>query len=423
MDLAKYLYLLLLLLMVVSSSCFKREHKNPIDPETPGEEIDINFSALSFDKRVELQWSMPDLQNLSAFRLYRRTDENAGFILLNELPPSQLAYSDTTVSYNSKYSYHITLLGGTSESNPSKTVTITPGPGYNWILDRWDYQLLKTTYDVEHIIKRYNLDWPPSDFAIAPDTGIAVIVYVLGSLVEKIDTKNNVRIEAIYELKRPHAVVYDSTGRCFWIVDSTGSLVKTGLDASSFQRIDSTLQKPVWLSVTEGAGVVNVVDAGSKTIVRYNREGDIIEKITHINGERLSGPEKYLVDELRERIWLVDGNNQKEYLYSKNYNDILFTKIDSLQNIGALCLSPVDGSIYIVDLNEQNSQIMQLSPYGNRQLVVTNLNFPLSVEVNHYDESILIADTYNSQVKHYDNEKKNIGTIKTLNYPLKVIVE
>jgi DNA-binding beta-propeller fold protein YncE len=413
----------LIILGLSNLNCFKREHKNPIDPNTPDEIIDTHISILSFDKRVELEWGKPDMQNLTAFRLYRKAEYDSGFILVDELSPAQHHYSDTTVTYNTRYSYNLTLIGGANESNPSKTVSIIPGPGYNWILDRGGYQLIKTTYDAEHVIKIYDRDWPPSDMAIDPESGIVVIVHAIGSLIEKLDTKNNVRLEAYNDATRPYAVVYDSTGQCFWMVDTTGSLIKTGLNESGFQIIDSTLKKPVWLSVAENSGMIHVVDRGNNSIIQYNRDGEITDKISIINDKRLMGPEKYLIDERYNRIWLVDHTNQKDILYSKYIDDFLYSKIDSFENIGDICLSPKDESLYTVNMNEQNSQVMQLFPSGNRQLVVGNLYYPFSIAVSPYDESILIADTYNSQVKHYDYEQKIIGTLQNLVSPLKVFIE
>jgi hypothetical protein len=423
MYVLRWFYILFFILLFLIPSCFEREHKNPIDPETPDKEIDINLSILSFDKRIELAWCKPDLINLSAIRLYRQAGQEADFILLTQLAPTQLMYSDTTANYYIKYSYYLTLVGGTNESNPSKIVSITPGPGYNWILDRWDYQLIKTTYDTEHMLKIYNLDWPPSDFAIAREAGVAVIVYVLGNLVEKYDTKQNIRLEATYEIPRPYNVIYDAPGRSFWITDSTGSLYKTGIDASGFTKIDSTLMKPLWLSVFENAGIINVIDAGSQKIMQYDRSGAFVGEITHINNKRLKGPEKYLCDEEEQRIWLVDGDNHKEYLYTKHLNDAFFAVIDSFENIGDMRLSSIDESIYLIELNGQNSQIMQLYPSTNRHFLIGNLNYPLGIAVNPYDESLLVAETYNSRVKHYNFQQNIIGILTGLNFPFKVTIE
>lgn len=405
------------------TACFKREHNNVFDPETTIKQLNLYVSVISFEKRVELNWGIPDQQHFDAFRVYRKGEGESEFTLLAELPATRLYYNDTTAIYNSTYYYYLTIKSGINESKPSETVSITPGPGYNWILDRWGYQLIQTTYDTKHLIKQYNLDWPPSDFALARDKNIIIITYVLGSLIEKIDTKNNLRIEAYYDAPRPDAVVYDSTGQTFWIADTTGSIIKTGVDASGFQMIDNTLSKPLWLSVAENSGIVSVVDIKKKMIIQYNRNGERIGEISRVNSKPLSGPEKFIIDERYGRIWLVDGDSTRDVLYSKHTEESQYIKIDSLDNIGDICLSPNDDSIYLVHLDGNFSQVLQLFPSGKRQVVVDNLYYPLSIAINSYDNSLCIADTYNSQVKHYDNEQNIIGILSNLVFPLKVIIE
>ena len=52
---------------------------------------------------------------------------------------------------------------------------------------------------------------------------------------------------------------------------------------------------------------------------------------------------------------------------------------------------------------------MKLYANGIRQTLINDLYYPLDLVINNYDETILIADSYDSSVLHYDQNNILLG--------------
>ena len=118
-------------------SCSERKQDNPFDPsgETP-----IHLSAYSISERVDLSWNSPDIIDYTGFNIYRKNESSGGpFTRIGEVSRLFRNYTDTTISYGNTYIYYVKVASGHLESLPSRAVSVTPGPGFNWIVDDYSY--------------------------------------------------------------------------------------------------------------------------------------------------------------------------------------------------------------------------------------------------------------------------------------------
>jgi hypothetical protein len=384
------------------------------------------LSLLPVDNCNRLSWDTPLFNDYTGFNIYRQMETDTIYQLLRSLTRENLTYDDSSITYGMEHNYYFTIVGEYSESKPSAIQSTIPGRGYNWIIDKWGYQIFKTSYDTRYIILRNNKALPPQDMAIAKEYNLALIIYNYDNLVEIIDLTTGALINQQFTILTPYKACYDSTDNYFWVIDSSGPMYKINAVTFQLQLIDNNMINPIEMTISEQSGLINVVDFKAKMILRYNRQGIIIEVIDTINNFPLQGPKKFVYDERRERYWFLDSNNQKDYIYTKLSSETTFQCIDSLNIIGDFELHPAEDAILLISLSPDSknySSIMQLYANGDRQTIISNLIYPLDISINKYDESILIADSYYGRILHYDREYKLLGFSDTYNFPIKVLIE
>lgn len=410
-----FIYLLVLI------SCTEREQDNPFDPNG---EIPLYLSAHSISENVRLSWNSPNIVDYSGFNIYRRS-ENSGqdFTRIVELSRNVREYTDTTISYGTTYVYYIRLASGNLESRPSEPVPVTPGPGINWIVDETSYQVRKVSYDMSYTFIVYDA-YPnmPTDMAVSNSLNTGVILYNRASLIEKIDLSANL-LDTFDQIEYPYAVSYDPVGTLFWIVDSSGYLYTLDTKSNIIRNVFASFSKPIAIDIAPTKNLISVVDAGAKEVVQFNRSGVLVNRITSINENSLEGPYRYVIDEAHDRCWLVDGNSNIDYIYTKSFNDEEFFLADSSLNAGDIAVSRFSELAWYVSFARNQSVVLQLSAEGTRQLELAYFFNPYDLHVNQYDGSLIVVDSWNHKVLHYNESNRLIGKIENLIFPVKVVVQ
>jgi hypothetical protein len=174
-----------------------------------------------------------------------------------------------------------------------------------------------------------------------------------------------------------------------------------------------------------------VVDIGSKEIIQFNRSGIHVNTISKVNGKNLEGPARYIADDINDRDWMIDRNEILDRIYTKPQQSDMFTYADSLSKPGRLegasrsdlVTNPFNDLAWTILLNNQSSSVLQLSADGTRHWELTGFYNPYDLEINPYDGTLLVVDTGNSRVVHYDKSHNILGTAETLNFPIKVLIE
>jgi len=411
--------------LILTLSCSERNKGNPF--EVSGD-ISLLLNITSSDKRVELSWTSPVVDGYTGFNIYRKAEgfEDSFKRIASNLPPGTRKYIDDDIQYERTYIYNITITGLDVESRPSKNVRISPGPGYIWIVDKWGYQIIKTTYDLQKQILFYDTDSPPTNMALSKDLGVGIILYLNSNTVDKINL-NGKRIMRYNQIEYPMDIVYDSADSLFWIVDSSGILYSLDSKSDQIEKVSQSLTKPTSLSMDIERGLVSVIDRGKKEIVLFNRRGERFQTITSINEEKLSNPLQFAIDELNDRTWLIDREYEFDYIYAKGPGENDYTLLDSVQYKsdlnGDIEINKNDETSWFISYNKQNSTVVQLSATGSRQLVLSGYYDPYDILINPYDGTLLVADSGHSIVLHYNRNNTIIGQSQSLQFPVKVLVE
>ena len=420
----KISYLHSLFILVLFLSCSERKKDNPLDPNYPGSTSPINLSVLSFDNRIELKWNEPIITDYIGFRLYRKIEEtDTSFIQIAELLATTRIFNDYNIPFGKRYNYYITLVGTDSESKPSPVVSIIPGKGYNWVVDKYGYQILKLTYDAGHTILQIFTDWFPFDMAVAKEKSIGLITYPEAGKYEIINLNTGSIINSSFAIARPYVVEYDSAIGHFWLVDSSGYLYKINADNFNATLVSGNFDYPISVSITENPGLINIVDYGKKQIFQLNRAGTIENTISSINGHLLKQPEEFRQSSANGRQWLTDNTGNLSLIYTKPSGANQFTLIDSASNTGNIEISEFNDMLWYVSFASTNSSVVQLSPDGIRQQILSGFYSPWDINVNKYDGTLIIVDTGNSRILHLNNSGIEIGKSGNFNFPVKVVVE
>jgi len=417
----KMKYFVLLLILNLLISCSERDRDNPFDPSG---DIPLNLRARTIDESVELSWNNPDIVDYTGFNLYRKTEgSEQTFSRIAELPRITRNFTDTTISYGSTYIYFLRVASGSLESRPSEAVDVTPGPGSYWIVDETSYQIRKVSYDLSYTFLAIDT-YPamPTDMAISNSLETGVILYNRFSKVQEINLSANLKNE-YQQIEYPYAVAYDSIGTLFWIVDSSGYLYSLDTQSNVVRNISASLSKPIAIDIAPKNNLISVVDVGSKEIVQFNRSGVRVNTISSINGKPLEGPYRFVIDEKHERCWLVDGNSFIDYIYTKSLDDQTFFLADSALNAGDIEVSLSSENAWYVSFDRSESVVLQLSAEGTRQLELAYFFNPFDIQVNPYDGSLIVVDSWNGRILHYDGSNRLIGEMKNLIFPVKVAIQ
>jgi hypothetical protein len=411
----------LLILVLLILACAERSRDNPFDPTG---DIKLNLQVLSFDKKVELSWQNPSVEGYTGFNIYRKAEglDNSFKKIASGIAASQRFYQDRDITYGYTYSYYLTITGVDIESKPTEQVSILPGPGLNWIADKWGYQIVKTTYDLMHPIFFYQTNWPPTNLAISAELNHVLILYLDTGMMEKI-TLNGEYLQAYSDIGYPYDIAYEPQESLFWIIDSSGALYTLDTRTDQFKTITTGLSKPTAISIAPLSDLISVVDRLQRKIFQFRHDGSLYQTISRTNGKWLSGPTRYEIDEVHDREWLIDRNEEIDYIYTKSRQAENFNLIDSVYFSGDLAINALDGTCWYLSYNAQNSAVLQLSPDGTRQSEIDGFYNPYDIQTNPYDGTLIVVDSGRHRVIHYDETPAVLGLADFFNFPVKIRIE
>jgi len=307
-------YLFYFFLVIILCSCSERKKANPLDPGANGTST-ISLGVLAYNNRIELWWNRPGLNEFVGYNLYRQDHTDSSFKkIADSILPNRLTFIDYYISAGNKYSYYITIQGEGFESSPLSIVTTTPGPGFIWIVDKYGYQVIKTTYDAQFKLFHYYTDWIPSDIAIDGQNNKALITQPAGKEFVIINSATGGEIASFSNsdetfIEHPYRVEYEPATEYFWISDSAGFVYRISSRNHSIELIDSFIRKPSDITIEHNNEIVNIIDLHSKSIWRYSFDGTLIDRISNIGGYNIIAPIKFIVDSTQSNIFFYDFPN------------------------------------------------------------------------------------------------------------------
>jgi streptogramin lyase len=118
------------------TGCTDRPARNPLDPQAADPAVEVGpLEAVAGDGEVSLRWNYRAFEDLSGYRLYRRTEDGT-LALYRELDAGTSAYSDLQVENGATYAYQLALLiQGEGERRLDPLRLATPGVQAAWAAD------------------------------------------------------------------------------------------------------------------------------------------------------------------------------------------------------------------------------------------------------------------------------------------------
>ena len=416
------IFVLLILITAVTSGCIERKRNNPFEP---GSLLAVNLRIIAFDQRIELSWNRPELSGFSAFNLYRSETGSAGnfTVIATGISPNKYSYTDADIENGKRYYYYLTVTSLDIESGPSQVVSAFPGPGFNWVVDRYDYAVVKLTYDLQNVLLRIVTSSPPEDFVISSASGTGLILLPEQGMIRRISLNDGQDLNVIESIRYPYRAEYDSDLAAFWLVDSSGLLYK--LEESSLypQVIYSALEKPVSLTLSAQTNAIYLADPGSRSFEIISKNGDLIERIDRIADRSLVSPQKIIFDNQNQHYWLLESTAGKAYIYTRHANDSGYHKFELNRQATDMELSPLNNDVYLSPLDDTKLYVLQLYPDSARPIGESKVYKHCDIEINKYDATVLVADSWSGILWHYSPDFQLIGKFPELYTPHKVRVE
>lgn len=404
--------------LVVFNACADRERKNPIDPRNPvtqGKPTDVN--VYSIEDTVFLTWDLINLEDLSGYRIYRRT--NAGDSeLLASVGPDVNMFVDAPVTFGTPYSYQVSAFGPTYESIRSETMSVTPGPTVTWVGDEFGRQIIKLTHDAGHAILRVSGFFTTVDIEPDPKTGIVWVIDEFGGQLLRVP-ENDSRGELAIQFSRPIDAALDVSRAKIWVADiqndTVTKLEPSGKIAFVLNRDPASgfeFQNPSSVSVDQNTGDCWVADDKLDEVVKIKSDGSKISPFP----VRFNGLQSLSTDSKRRFVWVADSSQVVRLGMEGNSALLLNESFDYAYKIA---VDDSTGDIWILNLifDLNRSTVKKFSSDGQKQFERDGFTIPEDLSVNLYDHSCVIADTQNDRVVHLSSNGDIINTFNKLGNP------
>ncbi|MBL7073795.1 hypothetical protein ISS37_00965 [candidate division KSB1 bacterium] len=408
----------LILALLVFWGCSERERTNPLDPLNPETDGKPTGLRLVSDKRkVTVEWDDISVEGMLGYRIFRKCSGQTEFDTFSVVGKIS-QYADSTVFYDTIYTYWITALTEGYESPPSPFDSIRPGPFNYWVADSWGW-ITKITYDGSHLFPlSIRFSYPVAIAAYRRDTTLWVADYFAQQVI-KID-KNGKEMISVELTGWPLDLSVDQSSEDCWValkgggtpvvrLDRDGGLTKyplSGLPCSDYLTITVDSQSGwAWLA-DEGEGrVIRISPSPSTDPDTISVDSPISIAVYSDDGICWVGT--------RTGLFRINGGVEGPIL-SGLIMDVAVN--DSTGDCWAIRYQP----------GSDPYGVWQVYPAGEDSIKV--LDYPywsasLAVNPSVFHQGILLADAYWGRVIRFDGNGREIGSLTGFDRPVDVDVE
>jgi len=423
----KYTFTILFLILIFLISCEERDRTNIFDPNNKSKTIDIGFGLTTSDSSIILSWNSPRNIIYKSFNIFRAIEGDPEASLYSTVEKGITRFVDSDIIYDKKYSYYLTINGETEESFPTKMVSIIPGPGEIWILDRYLWDINKLNYDLSSIAFRKVAIWRPENLALATELNMALVTYPQFSDLEIFDLTTGDFKAGNRNLGYPYDAVYDKQNKNFWLVDSSGSLYSIDTLKADAQMVTQQLSKPIQIGLYNQN--LYILDQGFNKIYIYDTSPQLIDSIiSRPDSLSFNFLKKFRIDKINNNIYFVDGKKGDNILYKYNLANRQISELYQDSLIYSFDINPTDETIWIILAKRLNFNLVQLS--GNEiRHDISELERPVDIKVNPINGNFIITDFKSREnikvpkVFHFRSDVTPIGNFSTYGDPSKVYIE
>ena len=379
------------------------------------------MKVISLQDTVILSWDLIDLKDLTAYRIYRRSNSETDFLPISLVASSVNTFKDATVNFGVEYSYQVAAVGPTFESNRSDKVEITPGPTFNWVGDSFNRQVIKLTHDAQHEIFRVSGFITPLDIESNVVTGEVWVVnrisrFLGAGEVIKVspDGKNK---NPIIQFTMPFDIALDSSGS-IWVADSKDDLVAK-LDSSGKEnfQISSYFQNPIAVSIDQRTGDCWVADNQLDQLVKIESNGSQIDTSV----APFNAVQSLIVNSSDGSVWVADSNR----VIKLDQNGDLACELKEFDYAFKVAINEDTGEVWVLNWKPQFNQstVSKFSPEGEKAFEIAGFNFPEDLAINLFDNSCLVADTQNDRIVRVSSDGKISSIFELVGNPRAVSVQ
>lgn len=403
-------------LVWLTTGCSDRERLNPIDPRNPDTHgKPVGLHAISMRDTVELGWQALGLRGLLEYRIYRRTANNANFALIDSVSGDVHSFRNFGLVLGLRYIYRITARFGETESSPSDTVSITPGPAFTWVADLGSGAVVKLTHDGLHELIRARNFVQPVRLQANPKTGQLWVIDNISRELLRVEANGRFSgIRAV--MQRPVDIAIDSTENTIWVADSNIGVVKFNGEGS--QKAQVSLPGVTAVAYNYSADELWALDGTKKKLWRINRIATTIVE----SGVTLIRPRSISIDRRSGQAWIADSTR---VLLVRANGQTDTTRGHAFSYARKVTVNQNTGECWAIDWspNFAQSRLIKFSAGGTKLFSIENFSAPSALSVNVFDGSCFITEPQLSRLTHVSTTGKIISQSGNISVPTDVDVE
>ena len=399
------------------NSCADRDRINPLDPRNP-ETLGrpTGFKVLSIQDTVFLNWDLIELRDLVGYRIYRKKQGEPGLSLYKLVDPQSNSFKDLDVEFGIDFTYQLSALGSSYEGSRSDSLTIEPGPTFNWAADNATRQIIKLTHDAQHPILRASGFFTIVDLEPNPLTGE---VWVLERFNDFIG--NAIRVSKEGRLLRPTIpftgpvdAALHITSKSLWVADFEDGVVAK-LDSIGNRLLAITrFARPIAVDVDQRDGACWVVDAMTERIAKINSDGVQIQEASF----QFLAPQSLAVNSTGGSVWVADSTRVVKLTENGDFELTLSAPFNFASELD---VNEATGEVWVIDRSA--SKVSKFFADGQKLIDVDGFARPEDLSVNFFDHGCLVADTQNQRLVKLTSEGEIAGIFSDIDLPLVVRVQ
>jgi len=409
----------LILSVQIFHYCADRKRSNPLDPKNQDTAGRLqNLRVYSESDRVYLSWKPVALENLRGYRIYRKTGDAKTYSAIQDIPADSSTFVDNNVTYNTRYTYQLTILGEDFETEPSDSVSIIPGPTAIWVGDVYDRQVFKLSHDCAHEIFHIPVNGYPWALALEKNQNRLWLTDVLFNEIVRINLadQEQVAIDRFY-YGDPVAIKIDEKNGLVWVADEDSGVVHVYYTSGLKQKEIPGFQRISDIGCFFADGNCWVVDSGQKKLFAIRKNFYVSE--AQLN---LQAPFRLAVNQSSGELWLIDNG---KVLKINALGKLLFEANYQFNDPYAVAVDSDNGRCWVLDwLNgANNSKVICLSPDGEKMWEKSGFSYPENIIVNPDDHGCVIADTGNGRVVKLTKDGEIFGEMNGFFFPYGLVIE
>lgn len=411
-----------LVLFLYMVSCIERDRSNIFDPGSGIDSLETDLYLSSADSVITLHWSYPEAVEVLGVNIYRKIAGESLFQKLISLPAGKNEFKDHIEDYDLKYQYYLTFQGMKSESPPTKKLSVTAGPHSFWIIDRWDYYILRLSYDLQHVLGQKFAVWVPESMSFDRNHDVALVTFPQLQYAEIFNINSGEVIGEITKLTEPFDCAFDTENEKFWITDRSGAIYTKGSLSGSETLVSVSVQQPSQIRIRSGSRVF-ILDEDMKAILILNTNGSLQKIIGRSDPFKLNEP--FFIESSADGriIYILDKKNDESILYRYDVESDIFIQQYRAEGLHTVRIDPLQPAAWVSINSEQSAKIVQLSSDGQRLKSVEGFKYISDFMICPSNGNLIIADADVRLIKHVRPDGSVIGSYAKSYYPYKVYSE